>query len=113
MILIRNTPQEARIRVARDIDDEALPQLQMLLDRFDAESKRRLVVDLSDCDYMSSAGLSALILCDRKHRDNFEIWIRPEGTVHRIFDVTGLLNGDLPVHVLLGLEEELPRLDLD
>jgi anti-anti-sigma regulatory factor len=67
-----------------------------------------LIVDLSDCDYMSSAGLNALICFDRKHRDNFEIWIRAEGAVHRVFDICGLLSSDLPVHVILGLEPERP-----
>jgi anti-anti-sigma factor len=95
------------------MDEESLPQLQILLDRFDAESQRKLIVDLSECDYMSSAALNALICCDRKHRDNFEIWIRPEGAVHKVFDICGLLQSDLPVHVILGLEEERPPIGQD
>jgi anti-sigma B factor antagonist len=61
-----------------------------LLDIID-ESKANIILDLSDMEYISSAGLSALLLAAKtaKARGGALYCLRPSEMVHRVFEVSG------------------------
>lgn len=55
-----------------------------------AKGARDVVVDLTACTYMDSSGLRVLATAHKTIDDRLRIVIPRNGSVHRIFEITGL-----------------------
>lgn len=49
-----------------------------------------VVVDLTTCTYMDSSGLRVLAAAHKEIEDRLRVVIPKDGSVHRIFEITGL-----------------------
>ncbi len=74
--------------VRGDIDLSNAKALATVMDKGAANGP--LVVDLSDCTYLDSTGLSVLVKYERNHRGNLVIVAPPAQASLRILEITGL-----------------------
>jgi anti-anti-sigma factor len=51
-----------------------------------------VIVDLTACTYMDSSGLRTLAVAHKEVGDRLRVIIPQSGSVHRIFEITGLAN---------------------
>ena len=83
------------IQVDGRIDSSTAPQLEQALNKIINEGRYRIVVDLSDTDFMSSAGLRALIAAlkqvRRFNRGDLRLASIPT-KVRKAFELAGLLD---------------------
>ncbi len=83
------------IQVDGRIDSSTAPQLEQALNKIVNEGRYRIVVDLSDTDFMSSAGLRALIAAlkqvRRFNRGDLRLASIPT-KVRKAFELAGLLD---------------------
>lgn len=54
------------------------------------QSDREVVVELTACTYMDSSGLRVLATTHKAINDRLHIVVPKSGSVHRIFEITGL-----------------------
>ncbi len=83
------------IQVDGRIDSSTAPQLEQALSKIIDEGRYRIVVDLSETDFMSSAGLRALIAAlkqvRRFNRGDLRLASIPT-KVRKAFELAGLLD---------------------
>ncbi len=83
------------IQVDGRIDSSTAPQLEQALNKIIDEGRYRIVVDLTDTDFMSSAGLRALIAAlkqvRRFNRGDLRLASIPT-KVRKAFELAGLLD---------------------
>lgn len=51
-----------------------------------------LIIDLTACTYMDSSGLRVIATAHKAVEDRLRVVIPTSGSVHRIFEITGLAN---------------------
>lgn len=82
------------IEISGRIDSSTAPQLEQALKKIIDDGRFRIVVDLADTDFMSSAGLRALIAAlkqvRRFNRGDLRLSALPP-KVKKAFDLAGLL----------------------
>lgn len=79
------------IGVSGRIDAAAAPLFESHCSRYLDEGHTTLVIDLSDVDYLSSAGLRSLVAVSRRLRpmNGKMMIVGVRGTVKEIFDIAG------------------------
>jgi anti-anti-sigma factor len=82
------------IRVAGELDLAVANQLHQVLERTTA---RRILIDLSDCDFIDSSGIAVILRANlaAQRRDNRILVHGAREPVQRILAVTGLLDTGL------------------
>jgi anti-anti-sigma factor len=83
----------ARVALFGDLDMGATFSVEQELDRLiDREHVRRLVLDLSEVQFLDSTGLRLLLQTDARARDGgFELaLVRGSPEVQRVFEMAGL-----------------------
>ena len=98
------------IGVSGRIDATAAPLFESHCGQYLTEGHKILIIDLSDVDYLSSAGLRSLVTLSRKLRpvNGKMVIVGVHGTVKEIFDIAGFTDlfpmcntiRDAAVHVL-------------
>ncbi len=82
------------VEVSGRIDSSTAPQLEQALQKIIKEGRYHIVVDLSGTDFMSSAGLRALLTAlkqvRRFNRGDLRLTNLPE-RIRKAFDLAGLL----------------------
>ena len=82
------------VEVSGRIDSSTAPQLEQALDKIIRDGRYRIVVDLADTDFMSSAGLRALLAAlkqvRRFNRGDLRLANLPD-RIRKAFDLAGLL----------------------
>ncbi len=78
------------VAVTGDIDSFSDSSFDSALDAA-ADQDLPMVVDLSGCTYIDSAGLSALVRLAKKTRQARTVVVPAESPIYRIFQITGLL----------------------
>jgi anti-anti-sigma factor len=83
-----------RIRPVGELDLNTAPLLGTELDALRAEGFRRLILDLSDLDFMDSSGLRCILEYDAEGRqDGFSLALVPGSpTVQHVFEMTQTLS---------------------
>ncbi len=76
------------VHVVGDVDIANSKQFEEMLMKGDAG--RGLVVNLTECSYIDSTGLSVLVRAKRRLGDAFSVIAHPEGMVRRILELTQL-----------------------
>jgi len=79
------------LKVIGDIDHLTAPSLEALVQQALGVDGAHLLLDLSDCPYVDSGGLSVLLFACRQVRD--EGWlgvIAPHPNLVRLFEIVGL-----------------------
>ena len=73
------------------LDAEAAPELEQRCARLIEGQSRRLIVDVSALDYLSSAGLRALLIAGKalQNRDGKLVLVATAGPVRRIVELAG------------------------
>jgi anti-sigma B factor antagonist len=100
------TKQESRqdwlvVSVRGRADSETADRLEQEL-RAAVEQHKKVAVDIRGVDYISSAGLRALIQAARAAQGRSELAVcAPSASVQRVFDMSGLQN-------LVHIQGELP-----
>jgi len=89
----------SELRVRGEVDDENFAHFESLLSAAAAEATARLTVDLTECEYINSRVITALVLTSRARQDGFTVRVRPSGSVFKILEVTGFLNDGTFVRV--------------
>ena len=56
------------IKVKGRVDSSTAPQLSQTLEKADQDGKHKLVIDMSELEYMSSAGFRALLAAQRNSK---------------------------------------------
>ncbi len=79
------------IRVSGDLDHLHVAALETAFQTRLAASDHRFVLDLSDCSYIDSGGLAAIMTTAGELRDDGLLAIvAPSVTIHRLLDLVGL-----------------------
>ncbi len=82
------------VKVAGRIDSQAAPQLAEALDAITEAGRFKIVFDMSDADFISSAGLRVLIdvqkTCKRWNRGQLVLAAVPE-RIYETLDLTGFV----------------------
>ncbi len=82
------------VEVSGRIDSSTAPQLEQALDKIIKEGRYHIVVDLGETDFMSSAGLRALLSAlkqvRRFNRGDLRLANLPD-RIRKAFDLAGLL----------------------
>ena len=84
---------EATLRLAGDIDDDAMLDLHRALDDATDEGRRAVLVDLSAITYLPSAALGLLAIVMRRGQKSghrVRLQAPPEGFVASVLKVSGL-----------------------
>lgn len=82
------------LAVRGDVDIATAPAMRTRLLEAINSGVPQVVVDLSDVDFMDSTGLGVLVgaLKRMRQREGSLAVVLPDGPVHKIFEVTGLLD---------------------
>ncbi len=88
-IQVRREDTELTVALAGRLDTTTAPDLEAVLKQ-ELEGITRLVLELKDLDYMSSAGLRVLLAAQKVMNRQGEMIVRDVNeTIMEIFDVTG------------------------
>lgn len=83
---------ELNLAIEGRLDTTTAPELEKVINE-DCGGVEKLVLDLKDLEYISSAGLRVFIKAQKMMNDQGEMIIRNVNeTVNEIFDITGLLS---------------------
>ena len=83
---------ELNLAIEGRLDTTTAPELEKVIIE-DCGGVEKLVLDLKDLEYISSAGLRVFIKAQKMMNDQGEMIIRNVNeTVNEIFDITGLLS---------------------
>jgi anti-sigma B factor antagonist len=80
------------VSVIGELDQSTAPELREALARSLAEPADPILVDLSDCDFIDSTGLSLLVETKRRlaeHQKRFGVCC-PDPDVRRLLEITGI-----------------------
>ena len=84
--------KELTLEITGRLDTTTAPELEIVIDN-DCADAEKLIFDLKELEYISSAGLRVLIKAQKMMNDQGEMVIRGANeTVTEIFDITGLLS---------------------
>ena len=93
LLTIHSEPQDARFVSLHGVLD--LANAKALEDEFmriEATSVSRIVLDLSELDFIDSMGLAVIVKADRRAKNDGHVLrvLRPKGQVGRAFEISGL-----------------------
>jgi anti-sigma B factor antagonist len=98
------------VNVAGELDVATVPELERVLGEVAESDSRSLIVDLSDCSFIDSSGLGALVSARertlRAEGGSFGVCC-PDAQVRRLLEITGL---DTAMGVVASREEALEAL---
>lgn len=88
----RDLKQVSVVKISGRVDSATAPDLQQALQGLIAANRRRIVLDLQDTEYLSSAGLRVLvaILKAAKHGGGELKLAQPAPRVREVLDLAGL-----------------------
>ncbi|KAA9158763.1 STAS domain-containing protein [Amycolatopsis acidicola] len=66
-VVLESSGGAAVLRVSGALDLALAPKLQQLVDRASRDHPRVLVIDLTDVDFLASAGMAVLVRTHRRH----------------------------------------------
>jgi len=97
---IVNGGQAVRLRVVGEIDMSTVPTFEKALSSALDAKHERLMIDLSEVNFMDSSGLNALVRArDAMEDTGVEMVISGvSNQVHRLFEVSGLMTAFMFVH---------------
>ncbi len=91
--LLERGPQGVCLRVKGELDLATAPRLDLLLDELTADGHDRVLVDLSELQFMDSVGLGSIVRAHGRADANGNHLVvrlgRPQ--VRRLFEITGIL----------------------
>jgi anti-sigma B factor antagonist len=92
--------QAVRLRVVGEIDMSTVPTFEKALSSALDENPERLMIDLSEVNFMDSSGLNALVRARNAMEDSgVELVISGmSNQVRRLFEVSGLMTAFMFVH---------------
>ena len=84
----------ARVQALGELDLETVPSLQAEVDALRAVGVRRIILDLSDLDFIDSTGLRCILQYDAEARqDGFRLDLVPGSpAIQRVFELTDTLS---------------------
>jgi anti-anti-sigma factor len=85
------TPAGDVLHVLGEVDLANADEFAAAVAQLSKDSKD-VVVDLTACTYMDSSGLRVLAAAHKDGADRMRVVIPKGGSVHRIFEITGLAN---------------------
>lgn len=85
-------PEVRLISIAGDLDIAGTDRLRQVLETAVADREHPVVVDLTDCDFIDSAGLSTLLAAARPRAKEADLAIAAaaESETRRMLDLTGI-----------------------
>jgi len=90
---VQSNPEENKttLTLSGRLDTGTSPQLQEKLEELLAEGTGDIILDLSDLEYISSAGLRVLLMGEKKCRlkDRKQVVKGANASILEIFDITG------------------------
>ncbi len=93
------------LKVVGDVDHAAAPVLEQSIHRALGEDGGRIFLDLAECPYFDSGGLSVLLFTVREVRGTGWLGvIAPGANLLRLFEIVGL-NSAVDFHVFSSSEE--------
>jgi anti-sigma B factor antagonist len=83
-----------QVSVSGDLDLDSAPELRTTIDGLYGQRLRKLILGLTDCTFIDSTGLQAVLQSTRglDHGDAELLLAGPRGPVRRVLDVTGVAN---------------------
>jgi anti-anti-sigma factor len=86
--------QAARLSLHGELDLASVPQLEAELASIEAQSPKRIVVDLDQLAFIDSTGLRTLIQADARAREQgWELLLSPgDQSIQRVFELTGAVD---------------------
>ena len=81
-----------QVSVSGDLDLDSASELRATLDGLYEQELRTLILGLTDCTFIDSTGLQAVLQSTRglDHGDTELLLAGPRGSVRRVLDVTGV-----------------------
>ena len=92
-LTIRSEPENAHlVSLHGELDGATAKELEAEFIRIEATSVSRIVLDLSELDFIDSTGLAMIVKADRRAKNDGHVFrlLRPQGQVGRAFAVSGL-----------------------
>ena len=92
-LTIQSEPQDARfVSLRGELDGENAKALEDVFIRIEATSASRIVLDLSELEFIDSTGLAVIVRADTRARNDGHVLrlLRPHGQVGRAFELSGL-----------------------
>ena len=93
LLTIRSEPQDAHsVSLYGELDGENARALEDEFIRIEATTVSRIVLDLSELEFIDSTGLAVILRADRRAKNDGHVLrvLRPNGQVGRIFELSGL-----------------------
>lgn len=93
-VALDSDPHGVRVRLTGELDLASAPELDRLLSELAGDGHDRVLIDLSDLEFMDSTGLAVIV---RAHRDaaangHHVALRRGSPQVQRLFEITGLVD---------------------
>ena len=84
----------ARVQALGELDLDAVPRLRAEVDALRAVGVRRIILDLSELDFIDSSGLRGILQYDAEARqDGFSLDLIPGSpAIQRVFELTDTLS---------------------
>ena len=91
--VLEHTARGVCLRITGELDLASAPRLDLLLDELTAGGHDRVLIDLSELQFMDSTGLGSIAQAhDRANANGSHVVVRlGSPQVRRLFEVTGLL----------------------
>ena len=87
----RNDDEQV-IALAGELDLDGAQRVREALQRAEAANVRRIVLDLSDLEFIDSNGIRLILEADARSRSDGRLeLIRGPRPVHRVFELTGIV----------------------
>ena len=87
----RNDDEQV-IALAGELDLDGAQRVREALQRAETDNVRRIVLDLSDLEFIDSNGIRLILEADARSRSDGRLeLIRGPGPVHRVFELTGIV----------------------
>ena len=93
LLTIRSEQQDAHfVSLHGELDGQNAKALEDEFIRIEATSVSRIVLDLSELEFIDSTGLAVIVKADRRAKNDGHVLrlLRPQGQVGRIFELSGL-----------------------
>jgi anti-sigma B factor antagonist len=87
----RREGDAAVLSVGGDVDNDTAPQLREAIAAAFGEGVQRVVVDLSETDFLDSSGLGALVGASKEHSDESALrLVCPRPQLRKLFEISRL-----------------------
>jgi anti-anti-sigma factor len=93
LLTIRSEPQNAHlVSLHGELDGATAKELEAEFIRIEATSVSRIVLDLSELEFIDSTGLAVILRADTRAKNDGHVLrvLRPDGKVGRVFELSGL-----------------------